>query len=286
MMHWLRRLLEKHAAPIPEHLWLKCLSELPFLHKLAADELGRLKALSEQLLVRHTITGAAGFALTDEVAVSIAMQASLPVLNLTLDLYDDIAGIIVYPSEFVVPFSEMDDAGVVHEWREPISGEAIEAGGAVILSWEDIEQASSREGGCNLVIHEFAHKIDMRGGTANGRPPLLPEFHAGISAHEWQQAFSKAYADFMRRTDALETKVQAHLDVCFDPSHPEHAAQYMEFAADLPLDPYAARHPAEFFAVASEAFFVRPAPLAAAYPQVYHLLAAYYRQYRQDLPAK
>ncbi len=49
-------------------------------------------------------------------------------------------------------------------------------------------------------------------------------------------------------------------------------------AAGLPLDPYAARDPAEFFAVASEAFFVAPAPLADDYPEIHRLLAAWYRQ--------
>jgi Mlc titration factor MtfA (ptsG expression regulator) len=42
------------------------------------------------------------------------------------------------------------------------------------------------------------------------------------------------------------------------------------------LDPYAATNPAEFFACASEAFFERPAALAAEQPALYAELAACY----------
>src|SRR3569832_2443430 len=126
----------------------------------------------------------------------------------------------------------------------------------------------------------------MRDGGANGCPPFLPRFHAGLNARHWQQSFSSAYADFSARVDALETQLQAEFSDSFDPDDADHAAYYASLAASLPLDPYAARHPAEFFAVASEAFFVRPTPLAAAYPEIYRLLAAYYRQNPLNGPAR
>ena len=141
-------------------------------------ELARLKKLCESLLDQRTFTGAGGLDLSDDIAVSIAAQASLPVLNLTLDLYRDMAGIIVYPSSFIVPQSAIDEAGVVHEWREPVSGEAVDAGGAVVLSWEDASDINAP--GFNVVIHEFAHKIDMSDGVANGCPPFLAGYHQDI----------------------------------------------------------------------------------------------------------
>ncbi len=271
-MQWLRRLFHRDRPQIPAALWQDCVAGLPFLQRLTAPELQRLRQLCETLLHKKTFTGAAGFELDDRVAVSIAAQASLPILNLTPDLYRDMAGVIVYPSQFIVPQSEIDEAGVLHEWHEPISGEAVEAGGAVILSWEDVEERDAP--GYNVVIHEFAHKIDMGDGHANGRPPFLPAYHAGLSAASWQRAFAAAYDDFARRVDALE----AALPPGFDDHNPRHAELYDALCAELPLDPYAASHPAEFFAVASEAFFVLPQPLAAAYPEVYRLLAGYYRQ--------
>lgn len=272
-MQWLRQLFNRSRLQIPEPLWRESLARLPYTDRLAADELARLKTLCAELLARKSFTGAAGFELTDETAVLIAVQACLPVLNLSLDLYADMAGIIVYPSAFMIPQSEMDEAGVVHEWHEPASGEAVHAGGAVVLSWEDAQESDAP--GYNVVIHEFAHKIDMGGdGAANGRPPFLAEFHQEINPAQWKKAFSAAYEDFCRRVDERE----AQLPGDFDDHRPDHADLYDMLFGDLPLDPYAASHPAEFFAVASEAFFVLPEPLAEDYPEIYRLLSMYYRQ--------
>jgi Mlc titration factor MtfA (ptsG expression regulator) len=269
-MNWLHHILSRNRPRIPDLLWQESVIRLPFLQRLASDELDRLKHLCETLLDRKTFTSAAGFELTDEKAVLIAAQAALPVLNLNLDLYADMAGIIVYPSAFVVPQREMDEAGVVHEWRQPVSGEAIDAGGAVVLSWEDAEDRSAP--GYNVVIHEFVHKIDMADGSANGCPPFLAAFHADIDRARWQQVFSAAYVDFLERVEAAEAQFEESVE-------DEAADAYCDDAfADLPFDPYAAEHPAEFFAVASEAFFVLPEPLAAVYPDVYRLLSRYYRQ--------
>lgn len=271
-MQWFRQLFNRRKPDIPATLWAACLERLPFLDRLAPAELERLKALCEDLLARKTFTGAAGFELTDEVAVMITAQAALPVLNLTLDLYDDMAGIIVYPSAFMIPQSEMDEAGIVHEWHEPASGEAVHAGGAVVLSWEDAQESDAP--GYNVVIHEFTHKIDMARGAANGCPPFLADFHHDIAPGHWKKVFSLAYEDFVRRVDERDTRLPED----FDDNRPEDAALYDELFGDLPLDPYAARHPAEFFAVASEAFFVLPEPLAEDYTDVFRLLALYYRQ--------
>jgi len=271
-MQWLRQLFSRSKPQIPDALWQNCLARLPFLAHLPSADQERLKSLCEDLLYRKTFTGAAGFKLSDEVAVLIATQAALPVLNLTLDLYDDMAGIIVYPSAFVIPQSEMDEAGVVHEWHEPASGEAVHAGGAVVLSWEDAQESDAP--GYNVVIHEFVHKIDMHNGAANGCPPFLAAYHKGISPSHWQRAFSLAYEDFTRRVDALD----AQLPEDFDEDNCDHAERYDALFSELPLDPYAARHPAEFFAVASEALFVLPQPLAEDYPEIYRLLSLYYRQ--------
>lgn len=276
-MNWLRRLLARERPQIAEALWTECLQSLPFLHRLDSEQRARLKMLCEELLDRKAFTGAAGFELNDQVAVMIAAQACLPVLNLSLALYDDMAGIIVYPSAFVIPQKEMDEAGVMHEWQEPASGEAVHAGGAVVLSWEDAQDAAAAERdapGYNVVIHEFVHKIDMVDGDANGCPPFLAQFHSGMQPARWRQAFSAAFEDFQQRVDEIESQ----LPLDYDDALPEDAELWDELSGDLPLDPYAATHPAEFFAVSAEAFFVLPRPLQQAYPDVYQLLAAYFRQ--------
>jgi Mlc titration factor MtfA (ptsG expression regulator) len=270
-MQWLQNLFRRGKPQIPASLWEDCVARLPFLHLSAAD-LERLKALCETLLDRKNFVGAQGFQLDDATAVAIAAQACVPVLNLTLDLYNDLASVIVYPSAFIIPQTEVDDAGVVHEWHETVSGEAIGAGGAVVLSWDDIH--ADDDSGFNVVIHEFVHKIDMRDGSVNGKPPFLAGFHEGLSATEWQSVFTAAYEDFTRRVAACESRLPED----FEDMEPAQTGLYEEVFGELPLDPYAARHPAEFFAVASEAFFVLPEPLAEDYPEVYRLLAKYYRQ--------
>jgi len=273
-MELIRRLFRRGTPEIPDRLWQSCLRSMPFLDRLDAGELASLKNLASRFLTIHAIGGAAGFVVTDEVALQIAVQACLPVLKLSLALYRDMAGVIVYPSAFIVRHSETDDAGVVHEWQAPLAGEALDAGGAVVLSWEDAQQDPAWEDAGNLVIHEFAHKIDMGDGAANGCPPFLPGSHREISPALWKSAFSAAYANFCGRVQALERQLPAN----FDEDNNSHAARYAELAQALPMDPYGAESPAEFFAVASEAFFVQPWPLAEAYPQVFELLEKYYRQ--------
>lgn len=281
-MQWLSQLFKRHKPQIPEALWLSCTARLPFLRRLTPADLLGLKILAEQFLAAKTITGVRGLAMTDEIAVLIAAQASLPVLNLTPDLYQEMGGVVVYPSAFIVNQKQMDAAGVLHEWREELAGEAFHGDGPVVLSWQDMDNTRDFRGGHNVVIHEFAHKIDMGRGGANGCPPFLAAYHGGMQVAVWSRAFAAAYRDFCRRVDALERRFADDVDVD-DPDQPalyDHDRQFVRDRqfAPLPMDGYAATNAAEFFAVASEAFFVKPQPLAADYPEVYRLLALYYRQ--------
>ena len=277
--HWpglmkFREVVLPPPTRIPLPLWASAVRQLGFLSFLTPAQLVRLRHTSEQLLDRKPIVGAQGLDATDDMAVLVVAQAALLVLELSLDLYEDMSAIVLYPGAFSVRQQQMDEAGVVHEWQETLAGEAVGQGGAVVLSWDDLAWQQQSGAAHNIVIHEFAHKIDMGRGDANGFPPFLAGLHDRDALHDWTTEFSDAYADFCARVEAFEN----FLPVDFDDENPAHAARYDELAAALPLDPYAGRDPAEFFAVASEAFFVAPAPLAAAYPRVYALLAAYYRQ--------
>ena len=116
-----------------------------------------------------------------------------------------------------------------------------------------------RVAGYNVVIHEFAHKLDMRNGDPNGFPPL----HKGMAPADWKRAFSDAYRDFLAKVEAAEALPERRMQRVLDA---------------LPLDPYAAESAGEFFAVASEAFFETPEVLAPAYPAVYEQLRLFYKQ--------
>lgn len=239
---WLRRRM-LHASHVTPEQWRQAEESMPFLAHLDAVERQRLRDLALQFLSEKALHPADGFSLTAEARLTIALQAALPILNLGLDWYDGWVEVVVYPGEFIVPRSFTDEDGVVHEYDDVISGEAWE-GGPVILSWP---QDGDIAAGVNVVIHEFVHKLDMRNGEPCGQPPL----HAGMNRADWTRDFSAAF-----------TAINAQLDS----------------AEETALDPYAAEHPAEFFAVASEAFFVDPERLYGAYPAVYRQLTMFYRQ--------
>ena len=244
-MGWLtnwrrRRVLARHR--IDDRLWTALLADLPFLRGLSADEMRRLRELALLFLAEKQFTGAHGFALDDAMRLSVAVQACLPVLNLGLDRYDEWSEIVVHPGDFKVQISQTDDHGVVHEFDDERAGESW-PGGPVVLSWDATVNAPDM----NVVIHEFAHKLDMANGEADGNPPL----HSGMDRRAWAQAFRVAYAGFC---DVVDREKETW------------------------LDPYAAEAPAEFFAVISEAFFEAPNETRRRYPDVYEQLRLFYRQ--------
>ena len=248
LKRWRRRRVLERAA-LPDALWDEAVASLPFLSRYDAGELARLRDLCVLFLDRKSIVGAGGHDVTPLQRLVIAIQACLLVLELPggLDGYDGFENVVVYPDEFVPDWSWEDEAGVVHRNDGSLAGEAM-PGGPVVLSWPDVEASADFEtAGMNLVIHEFAHKLDMRDGDANGCPPLEPPLDPGA----WKATLTAAYDDFCARVDRDE---------------------------DTAIDPYAADSPGEFFAVLSEVFFAAPAMLEAEYPDVYRQFAAYYRQ--------
>ena len=230
---------------MPKEAWHAAVSGLPVLRGLSEDELERLRELATLFLHEKQVVAAGGFSLDDDTQIKIAAQACLPILNLGLDYYAGWVSVIVYPDEFVPEHEFMDEAGVVHIVHAPVTGESWERG-PVILSGADAVRCDGHDG-TNVVIHEFAHKLDMLSGAMNGFPPP----HREMSSEHWAQTFTAAFTDFCAK---------------------------VERGVEMALDPYGAENPAEFFAVASEAFFETPHTLQQAYPDVYRQLAAFYRQ--------
>ena len=138
-----------------------------------------------------------------------------------------------------------DEYGVEHHMQSNLAGESWQRG-PVILSWDETEFAGAIDGS-NLVIHEFAHKLDMQNGVANGYPPL----HSNMNSRKWVKAFS----------DGFE-KIQ----------------QQCKSGKRSTIDCYAATSPAEFFAVMSEVFFECPDIVNKQYSAIYTQLCEYYRQ--------
>jgi Mlc titration factor MtfA (ptsG expression regulator) len=270
----LKALLERLGASgrvaIPDELWRATVNALPFVARLDAMDRDRLRKLAEALLAEKEMSAASDLELNAEIQVNIAAQACLPILNLSIEWYRGWSSIVVYPGEFLVPREVIDEDGVVHEYVEPIVGEAWD-GGPLILSWEDaqITQDDGRAG-YNVVIHEFTHKLDMLSGDADGVPPFDRRIHADLDPVAWQDALDDAYERFNAELDLIEAALPPGLD----PDSEEADAHY----AHLPLDAYAAHNTGEFFAVSSEAFFVDPARIEQAFPAWYRQLALFFRQ--------
>jgi MtfA peptidase len=265
----LNRWMRSPSVAIPDALWASTLASLPFVARLSTNEREQLRMLAAQLLVDKQMSAAAGLELTSAMQVNIAVQACLPVLNLGLDWYRGWKSIVVYPNEFLVPRSVTDDDGVVHEYVEPIAGEAWD-GGPLVLSWEDAQQSATGAGAAySVVIHEFVHKIDLLDGEADGVPPFLAT-HKPLSLDRWRSVLHQSFDRFVEELDLIDDEMPDDLD----PESDEVDRHY----AHLPLDPYAAHDEAEFFAVSSETFFVDPSRLHDAFPEWYALLAQFFLQ--------
>lgn len=246
MPRWLNALFSRESVlPAPGIADWRAVFEYPVFFGLSPSELDRLRELAGSMLADKKLSPVGG-AWPDTLQIAaIAAQAVLPILHLGYDWYAGWNEIILYPEQFVPDREITDDFGVVHRVRHPLSGEAWQ-GGPLVLSLDDVAYSGHCQG-YNVVIHEFAHKLDMKNGAADGLPPL----HGGMTAAVWSAAFNAAYADFCRRVDR---------------------------GVDTAIDPYAADSPAEFFAVVSEYFFEQPAVLFQDYPAVYQQMRLFYRQ--------
>ena len=231
---------------LSEESWEWLLRDHPILDGLSVEEQDRLRKMATLFLHEKVFEGADGLSPTDVIREVISVQASLPILNLGLEWYEDWKTVVIVPEAWSGEHEELDSAGVAHEWQEDESGESWDAG-PVVLSWKDVEESGWGDG-YNVVIHEAAHRLDLGDGEMNGRPSL----HSEMDPREWTDVFSRAFADLSRRASARTRRLR--------------------------MDPYAATDDAEFFAVASEYFFEQPEVLQDEYPQVYRLLCAFYRQ--------
>ena len=239
------RTLERRA--IPDDLWALTLARFPFIGRRSADDRRRLRELATLFLADKEFAGMHGLEVDDGMAVAIAAQACLPILQLGLPAYDGFKGIVVHPDVVVARREVMDEDGIVHEYDEELAGEAME-GGPVMLSWRDVAEAGdSAAWGYNVVVHEFAHVLDMRDGVADGVPLLADR----AARARWLAVLEPEWVAFCERVDAGE---------------------------DTLIDPYGAEAIDEFFAVASELFFVDAPSMRREHPALYALLADYYRQ--------
>lgn len=220
-------------------------------HGLTQAERDRLCDLSLVMIVEKRWEGCAGLELTEPMRMIIAAQAALLLIGFDIDpatdpVYPNVREVLVYPTGYFATTKRRDSMGIVHE-GSPNLGEAW-YGGPVIVSWADaLHGVADGDDGRNLVLHEFAHKLDMLDGVVDGTPPL------GDAAEyrTWRNVMNDAFNRLRMARPG---------------------------ASVLVLDRYGATNPAEFFAVATEAFFERSRELRQREPALYDTLKMYYRQ--------
>ncbi len=245
---WRRRrraALARQPFPTQWQHWLQARTSI--YTRVPPQLRARLHELIRIFVGEKSFVGCNGLTVTEEMRVVIAAYACLLVVNRpdvpSSHFYDDLFSILVYPTPFIVPHTHRDGHGVVTEGSRVLSGQAWDSR-RIIVSWQDIEDGLAT--GHNVVLHEFAHYLDMEDETMDGAPGL----GSARAYREWSRVFWEEY-------DRLRAALGAG-----QPTF---------------LDPYAASAPAEFFAVVTEAFFEKPRELEMQHAGLYEQLRRYYR---------
>lgn len=237
-----RRRERLRAQPFPADFEQTLAANVPVYRHLPADLRAQLHGHIHVFLSEKHFEGCNGLEITDEVRVTIAGEACLLILNRETEYYPDLVTILVYPTIFYADVED-HDGHIVSEYKEDRSGESWELG-VVILSWEDaVEHASTGRAGYNVVLHEFAHQLDMENGAMDG----IPRIKSKSERDAWRAAFTDAYQRFESGSNRRSV-----------------------------VDPYGAGDPSEFFAVVTESFFERPLALQREQPALYAVLARFY----------
>lgn len=241
-----RRRKRLRAGRFPEE-WQRVLRRTFALYARMPEAARReLEGHTRVFLAEKNFEGAGGLRMTDEVRVTVAAQACVLLLGRDTDYFPRCRSVVVYPETFVAEHTAVE-AGVVTEGAEPRLGESWELG-AVVLSWADVLAGGRRDDdGRNVVFHEFAHQLDLEGGEVDGVPAL----RGAEDPERWGRVFRAEYAALREAVRRGEPTL---------------------------LDPYGATAPAEFFAVATEAFWERPRELRGEHPELYRELRGFFRQ--------
>jgi len=243
--HRRQKLLE---SPFPES-WLATLPRwVPVSERLPDDVRRHWLELVQVFVAEKNWQAGGGLEIDDEIRVTVAGYACLLILGLPHFLYEDVETIVVYPSTVRAPVRE---PGIFQQSLVPVPhqgaallGEA-HLRGPVILVWDAVRRGRHAERGHNVVLHEFAHKLDMLDGRADGAPPLHDAADYARYAEVCQREFAKLQSAAVSGTRSF-------------------------------LDHYGATNEAEFFAVATEFFFDEPVRMKEKHPELFEVLAHFY----------
>ena len=244
LKHRRRERLKDRPFP-PE--WLAIIERnVPYFARLAPDDQRELLGHLQVFLAEKTFAGV-DLEITEEIRLTVAAQACVLLLHRDTDYYPTMLSVVVYPQEYFVEAQHRLPDGTVEEGVEARLGESWHRG-EVVLSWDDARRdAADAFDGHNVVFHEFAHQLDGESGPHDGAPALpRREMYA-----EWARVFTAEYEQLVEDAQRRRPTV---------------------------LRKYGATNPAEFFAVATEAFFEKSVALRAHHPELYAQLRLFYQQ--------
>jgi Mlc titration factor MtfA (ptsG expression regulator) len=243
-----RRRRGLRAAPFPKP-WLQSLERnVPFFHRLSPADQSELRGHIQVFLAEKRFEGCSGLELTDEIRVTVAAQACLLLLHRKSDYFPRLLSILVYPSVYMVDENYQLEGPIWQEGTMRRQGETARQMRSMVLAWDAVKAgAADSSDAKNLVLHEFAHQLDFENGAADG----APAFDSREQQASWTTVMRTEFASLRAADDT---------------------------GIPTLLDTYGATNPAEFFAVATEAFFERPAALRAHHPLLYGELQHYFRQ--------
>ena len=232
--------------PIPA-TWPELLArKVPLAARLASPDRDRLFRLMQLFLRDVPIEGCAGLEVTEEIRVTIAAQACLLLLKMPYPKYTRVRRILVYPSSFVPKTVALPYSGQIARDDVPLRGQAWTSG-VVVLGWDAVQRDTRvATDGDNVVLHEFAHMLDAEDGNMDGVPVL----DSASAYRAWATLLSAQFAEHLARAERGELTT---------------------------LNPYGAENRAEFFAVATEAFFEKPVQLRDDQPDLYALLVDFFK---------
>lgn len=250
LLHWLkrRRWRKLWREPFPD-AWRGFLRRnVHHYASLSPPEQAKLHNDLRVLVAEKHWEGCGGLEMTDEIKVTIAAMASLLVLGFQEEYFEMTQSILVYPNAYVAKGQTMVGNGVVLEGDSHRSGEAWYRG-PVILSWSEVQACGAGEGhGHNVVLHEFAHQLDMQNGQIVDGTPLM---RSPAQYDRWQHVMQSEYQQ-----------------LCHD----------CRQGRPTLLDCYGTENLCEFFAVSTECFFERPQQLDRRHGPLYEILSEFYRQ--------
>lgn len=235
------RFFRRKPEPLPER-WRALLESRLAPYKLLKPELReRFHARVMEFLRKKRFYGCNELVVTEEMRVTIAGLACLLILRPDARVYPDLRSILLYPTAFWVRHHEPEDVGLgdvdlIHEHEDLQIGESQDSG-RVILSWEDVEAALDGDP-VSVPAHEFAHQLDDENPGMDGAPRLA-------DYARWSKVMKAAYDALCRKGSPV-------------------------------LDDYGTEGPAEFFAVATEAYFQSGRALKRHHAELYDLLKEYY----------